>query len=220
MRTPNSSSRRTDDFVLLLLCTGNICRSPLAALLLRRGLGDLPVRVRSAGTAAHDGSPMTEPAQRTAEALGLRTAREHRARQLTLTDLLEADLVLGLAREHRREAAELLPSASRRIFTLREFARLSAAQEAPAAVTGPEVADPRLHAVAGLRLGVESVARTRGTLPPPADPAEADVLDPYRGGASAYERSARQIVPAVEAVAELLRRSAAGRTEQLWAGLS
>ena len=60
------TGRRTGPFSILTVCTGNICRSPLAEGLLRMVLGGLDVTVQSAGTAALVGEPMTEQNQRIA----------------------------------------------------------------------------------------------------------------------------------------------------------
>ena len=60
----------------------------------------------------------------------------HRSRYLTPRVLRDADLVLGMAREHRREVVGLTPALTKTTFTLRELARLTAA------VDGDERAQP------------------------------------------------------------------------------
>lgn len=190
-------------FTVLTVCTGNICRSPLSETLLRMVLAGLPVTVHSAGTHALVGEPMQAPNQAIATDLGVADGAEHRARQITVEHLREADLVLALSREHRREVVELLPRASRQVFTLREFARLAS-----------EISPDDLAALAGddettrLRNVVELVAQLRGTLPPLDDPADADVVDPYRQSSDVYRQQAEQLIPAVNATAALLRNAA------------
>lgn len=189
---------------ILMVCTGNICRSPLAEALLGTALHDLPVTVRSAGTWAHVGSPMMKQSRRIAEDLGAPRASLHRAKQLTTADLKEADLVLALAREHRREAVEIVPEVSRRAFTLRELARLANA------LTASSVARlPLPDAGARMRHAVSAVAQMRGAVPPPTDRSEDDVVDPYGKHEQLYEESASQIVPAVDVTARLLRTAGA-----------
>jgi protein-tyrosine-phosphatase len=94
---------------VLLVCTGNICRSPLAAVMLGRALGQRNVRdvdVRSAGTGAWDGAPASEGAYLVALENGLDLS-EHRAQLLT-RDLVEgSDLILTMARHHRARVDEL-----------------------------------------------------------------------------------------------------------------
>jgi protein-tyrosine phosphatase len=106
----------TAPLALVVLCTGNICRSPLTEVLLRDRLADLPVVVTSAGTRAVVGAPMAPLAAPRVLARGLDPA--HAAAQLTVQHLTGADLVLGLAREHRRAAIELHPRVVRRAMTL------------------------------------------------------------------------------------------------------
>lgn len=191
-------------FTILTVCTGNICRSPLTEGLLRMVLAGLPVRVHSAGTAALIGDPMTEQNQIIARELGVTDEAEHRARQLSADHLSDSDLVLALTRDHRRQIVELLPRASRKVFTLREFARLAAAFD-----FGETPLDPSLSVEGRMREAVEFVAQLRGTVPPPLEPADDDVVDPYRRDDEVYARSAQQIVPSVNATALLLRRASA-----------
>jgi len=94
---------------VLLVCTGNICRSPLAAVMLERALTQRNVRdveVKSAGTGAWDGAPASEGAYLVALENGLDLS-EHRAQLLT-RDLVEgSDLILTMARHHRARVDEL-----------------------------------------------------------------------------------------------------------------
>lgn len=201
-------------FSVLTVCTGNVCRSPLAAQLLQKALRGTPSSVGSAGIQALVGEPMTEQNRRIAVDLGVTSAEHHRARQLTPAMLRDADLVLALSREHRRAAVEILPRAARKTFTLREFGRLAAAldldeltQTSPAAVaeaSGPDLAQR-------MRYAVEAVARIRGTIPPPTALEDDDVIDPFQQSDAVYERSAEQIVPALNATSLFLRGAAIGR---------
>ena len=96
-------------FAVCLLCSGNICRSPMAAVVLadlagRRGLdgGTLADRLRitSAGIGGwHAGEPMDPRARRALEARGYRDPG-HVARQLDRRRLSELDLVVALDRSH------------------------------------------------------------------------------------------------------------------------
>ena len=192
-------------FTILTVCTGNVCRSPLAQALLELVLRGLPVRVASAGTRALAGEPPTEQTERIARDLGAGHAAAHRARQLTADDLRGADLVLTADRGHRRAVAELLPRAARVAFTLREFARVAEA------VPGDALPRPAVEDAGGrLRDAVAAAARLRGMAPAPADAAGDDIVDPYRRSDEVYEAAASQLVPAVNAAAAFLRRAATG----------
>src|SRR2546427_9733566 len=93
---------------ILLVCTGNICRSPLAAALLERALverGIEGIAVASAGTGAWDGAPVSEGAYLVGLERGLDLSR-HRARLLTRELGDGADWILTVARHHRAAADE------------------------------------------------------------------------------------------------------------------
>ncbi|HEY6099791.1 MAG TPA: low molecular weight protein arginine phosphatase [Anaeromyxobacter sp.] len=106
---------------VLLVCTGNICRSPLAASLLERALKErgLEVTVTSAGTGAWDGAPASEGAYLVGLERGLDLSG-HRARLLTRELVEGADLILTMARHHRARVDEL--GGEGRVFVLGEYA--------------------------------------------------------------------------------------------------
>lgn len=94
---------------ILLVCTGNTCRTPMAEALLRRelaarGLGD--VVVESAGTGAWDGIPASEGSYLVALEHGLDLSA-HRSRLLTAELVAGADLILTMGRSHVARAESL-----------------------------------------------------------------------------------------------------------------
>jgi protein-tyrosine-phosphatase len=94
---------------VLFVCTGNICRSPLAETLLKRALHErnvAEVTVESAGTGAWDGAPASEGAYLVALERGLDLSG-HRARLLTREIVEDASLILTMARHHRARVHEL-----------------------------------------------------------------------------------------------------------------
>jgi protein-tyrosine phosphatase len=112
---------------ILMVCTGNVCRSPIAEGLLRDALlarlGDAAPDVASAGTSGWEGSPaMPESVEAVAER-GCDISA-HVARELTTDMIGEADLVIGMAGEHRDAVGDLCPDAASRTFTLKELGRL------------------------------------------------------------------------------------------------
>lgn len=100
---------------ILVVCIGNICRSPTAELLLRHHLPDLAVA--SAGISALGGEPMDPTALEVVQAHGL-DGRAHVARQLYATLLDAADLILVMERSHVDAVARMEPLAAGRIFLL------------------------------------------------------------------------------------------------------
>jgi protein-tyrosine-phosphatase len=94
---------------VLFVCTGTICRSPLAEALLAReftGRGASGFEITSAGTGAWDGAPASEGAYLVALEHGLDLSA-HRARLLTRDTVKRADLVLTMARHHRTRVMDL-----------------------------------------------------------------------------------------------------------------
>src|SRR5215218_6297260 len=94
---------------ILFVCTGNTCRSPMAASIARevaaeRGLTDL--EIESAGTGAYDGTGASDGALLVAMERS-RDLSEHRARQLTRALVDSADLVLVMGDRHLQRVMEL-----------------------------------------------------------------------------------------------------------------
>lgn len=169
-RTPAAAG-----FRILFVCTGNLCRSPLAERMVRAWLAELPpvdaarFSVASAGTEALAGNAMDPRSARLCEHFGA-TASGFLARHLDPGELAGADLVLTASREHRAEALRRCPPAHAKIFTIREFGRLVAAIP-PGQL--PASADPVRRA----RLLTEAARVRRGTVRPD-DPASDDIADP------------------------------------------
>lgn len=194
---------------ILVVCTGNICRSPLVEQVLRARLAEMPTSVasriviESAGTAAEAGAVMPEPAARWSAQLG-GDPSGHASRYLNEPMLQGADLVLTMEREQRGRVVALAPALLRRTFTLREFARfagLVTEAEVQAALDGPFVGpspEARLAAVLGL------LADARGFSPQLEDPTQDDVVDPYRRSEKTYALAAEQMRPGIEAVARVI----------------
>jgi len=195
-------------FEIMTICTGNICRSPLAELVLRTRLVDLGGMVHSAGIRGLTGAPMTGEAIGLALARGVAEAdaRAHRARFLTEQHLVSADLILTMSREHRRAVAELAPGRLRSTFTVREFARLARALSDERIIAAADSADAT-DAAARLRAASAVIADQRGLALPPSDPTVDDVTDPYRRSQREYELSAAQLDPAIDEVVRVARLS-------------
>ena len=94
---------------ILFVCTGNICRSPMAEVLMRREIasrGLNGVTVSSAGTGAWDGAPASEGAYLVGLEHGLDLSG-HRARLLTDDLVKQADHILAMAEHHLTRLREL-----------------------------------------------------------------------------------------------------------------
>src|SRR2546428_11836444 len=112
---------------VVVVCTGNVCRSPIAEGLLRRATErrpiGAPVTVSSAGTAGWEGSPATPEAVEAASERGVDISG-HVATRLLPGMAADAGLVLCMAGEHRDLIARDEPEAAGRTFTLKELVRL------------------------------------------------------------------------------------------------
>ncbi len=118
---------------ILLVCTGNICRSPMAECIMRQEFNERgeDVEIQSAGTGARDGASASEGAYLVSLENGLDIS-QHRAALLTRDLVEQADLILTMARHHRVRAEEL--GGSGKTFLLGEYAGETAADA--------EVSDP------------------------------------------------------------------------------
>jgi protein-tyrosine phosphatase len=179
-------------FRVLVVCTGNVCRSPAAERLLAGALGP-SVEVRSAGTHALRGEPMTDQMARLVREAGHHAA-DFRARQLTEDLVRSAGLVLTATREHRSVVVDLVPAAVRRTYTLREFARLLAGADL---TTLPEES-------AALRLGaaIPTALTQRGKVT--TSRADDAVVDPYGASDHIYAQSFASIQSAVADISRAL----------------
>jgi len=108
---------------IVVLCTANVCRSPMAAALLTRRLAALGVTVpvRSAGMISSGDPPHPEVISVMAS-YGIEIP-SHRSRVVCAADLASASLVLAMARDNLRHAAITEPGAWPRAFTLKELVR-------------------------------------------------------------------------------------------------
>ncbi len=174
-------------FAVLVVCTGNICRSPIAEQALRARLADGAIAFSSAGTLANEGVPMTAEAAAMSRSLG-GDPGQHRSRLLTRELVAESGLVLAAAREHRARAVELFPRAAAYTFTLRQFARLVDVDELYPVARGEDL--------------VAQVAARRGFAPPAG--AADDVIDPYRRSLTVYQTATRLIGEAVATISPAL----------------
>lgn len=102
---------------ILTVCTGNICRSPLAEALLRRELSGFGMNIESAGIAALVGMPADSLAQQVAAEHGLDIS-EHRARQLTRELMVSNDLILVLDETHEQWINRRFPEFRGKTFRL------------------------------------------------------------------------------------------------------
>ena len=177
-------------FAVLLVCTANHCRSPMAEHLLLRELEThgLGWSVSSAGTVAQNGRPMHPSAARVLRRRGIDIG-DWTSHRLEAAAVLRADLVLTAGEEHRAVVAQLAPKAMGRTFTLLQFAHLTSVLPMAQGLTtdeyGPALLD---HAV-----------RMRGVAQPLARGLR-DIPDPMGRSSSKFTRCAASIERALNSI--------------------
>ena len=171
---------------IAVVCLGNICRSPMAAVVLsdrveRAGLSD-DVEVVSAGTGGwHVGGPMDERAARLLTSHGYDATR-HRARQFDADWFEDCDLILAMDSDNHRDVTGLAPEHGTSHAMAQEPATVRMFRDFDPAGTG-DVPDPYFGGDDGFDEVLSMVERTADALvaelqQPSRDPAGVDV----RGG--------------------------------------
>src|SRR3954451_4548271 len=106
---------------VLFICTGNVCRSPMAEGIFRRavqGRGDY--RIFSAGLGAMEGQPPSPYGVQAVRELGIDISNQ-RSRMLTPELVQQADYIFGMTHSHIDTVMMLYPQAAEKTFLLREF---------------------------------------------------------------------------------------------------
>ncbi|WP_160297652.1 arsenate reductase/protein-tyrosine-phosphatase family protein [Demequina salsinemoris] len=170
---------------ILTVCTGNICRSPAAAIALQGYLGELAT-VSSAGVMAVVGGKM--PMEMSLAMPAGFSAGLHAGRQLAPAIVKESNLIIAMTAEHRRRIVSENPIALKRTFLLEEIA-MTARDGAPLTGSTP---DERVAHIA------EAVQAHRPYL---AGQTIAEVPDPYGLTQDVYDAAAEMIVAACRDIA-------------------
>ncbi|NYE95679.1 protein-tyrosine phosphatase [Psychromicrobium silvestre] len=112
----------TSRYRIITVCTGNICRSPMAELMLRQALQGTFAEVDSAGTTDWErGNPIDPRAVKVLKKHGVEIGDGHRARKFSPEDF-NNDLILALDTDHFDWLKQHAPSEARpKIHLLREF---------------------------------------------------------------------------------------------------
>jgi protein-tyrosine phosphatase len=196
---------------VLLVCTGNICRTPMAEGFLREHLharspGET-IAVGSCGVIAVDGNPPTPEAVRAAGERDVDIAAQ-RARRLSTPLVERSDLVIAMSQEHVAEVVRLVPSAVSKTFTLKELLYLARDLPAVAPVEGGERGDDEL-----LRARVAEAHALRQRRP--TSGLDLDVSDPLGMSLETYRATAWELDTLLGELVEALLGRLPARTS-MW----
>ena len=114
---------KSKPFTVLFVCTGNLCRSPIAEVILRDKLkkrGVSHIVVSSAGVAASRGVPAASMAQVAVAGHGL-NLMTHRAQFLTMDLVKKADLILVMEQSHKKEIQDWFHLAKGKVQLLKSY---------------------------------------------------------------------------------------------------
>jgi low molecular weight protein-tyrosine phosphatase len=181
---------QSDEFDVVVICSGNRFRSPLAEALLRRAADGLPVRVRSFGTMDLPEGHALPEALELAPGYGLDLV-SHRSRPLAGQDLSDADLVIGFEQIHVSKAVVDAHAHRERTFLITDLdAGLDEASP-------PQEEGVVERARARVRQADEARLAARRKVPQ-------EIADPIGGPPAGYRKAADEVYRLTTRVAERL----------------
>lgn len=178
---------------ILLVCTGNICRSPMGEFLFRRYLEGTAISVCSAGTRGLVHQAMDDSSSRVLMRRGITGTSLFRSRRLTTLIAESSDLVLCFEQQQRHEIIRLAPTMARKVFRIDEFAQI--AQRVPA--------DARAHSLIPEQRLSRILTQPFG-LQPPVMPGK-DYPDPYGQPFHIFEDIAIRMDTDLRSIAQSIR---------------
>lgn len=123
---------------ILLVCTGNSCRSAMAAGALKELLGDKSnYQIVTAGTGAIKGMRATSEAIEAAAEQNIDIS-QHRSTPLTDEMIDQADIILVMARHHKNYILRHVPTSENKVHLLSEFGRMEQEKK----LVDPDIPDP------------------------------------------------------------------------------
>jgi protein-tyrosine-phosphatase len=113
---------------ILIVCTANVFRSPVAAGMTKQFLRDKQIKVESAGILEFRGAPLPQDIMELAERYGIDLST-HIPRQVNASQVRDADLILVFDKKQVAELTKRFPQAKNRIYTIKDYAGYSDAKD-------------------------------------------------------------------------------------------
>lgn len=151
--------------LIMFVCTGNICRSPMGELLFGKYLSGTTIRVTSAGTRGLQQHEIDRNSGRLMRSVGIESSG-FRSRRLTKAMAEEADLILCFEKNQRKDIVTLAPNAVRYTFLVDDFANMCRYCAQQGLIHGTTIQERLMSAVSA------------STMIRPMIPAPKDIEDP------------------------------------------
>ena len=182
-------SQQTASLNVLFVCTGNICRSPMAEQVFRKLATEagLSLTFESAGVYAEVGEAIHPQSAEAMRLIGFEP-QTHAARQLNSDLTSGADLILTATSDHSNSTAQIDPAASRKTFTLLEFDRIANFLSQNTELASPSTVTEKIAAV----------SQYRGYAPRTSE--SEDIIDPWGRSFESYTAVTEQTKLAAERI--------------------
>ncbi|MFC5701553.1 low molecular weight protein arginine phosphatase [Cohnella faecalis] len=182
---------------ILLVCTGNTCRSPMAEAMLRKmaDRAGKKLEVRSAGVSTIGGLPTSPHATETLKRRGIPLPGP--SSTLSESETEWANLILTMTSGHKRAIVQRHPEAMNKTFTLKEYALLGEAVMDDLAEAERLYSEWQVRQALGQQLSEKDRSRLmelQSKLP------DFDIADPFGGPLYVYEQCADEIEEALRAI--------------------
>jgi protein-tyrosine-phosphatase len=187
---------------ILLICTGNTCRSPMAEGMLKKLVQQhaMNIEVRSAGIFAYDHSPISQHAQKILDEKNIHDVIV--SKSLKKEDIHWSNYIFTMTVQHKRWIIEHFPEALERTFTLKEFTEDCLDTKHLIAQINELILEQQLKKSLSGQIDTEIHKKTYelSSLIP-----SSDITDPYGGTLEDYRKTANEIEKSLQIIVTKLK---------------